>query len=160
MLYIIDSVLMLAMCYSSTVAAFNEERRLIKLILLYNRLVILLVLLLILFCSLSWDSYPPSYIYNRFMKLLTNNLWISSIIPLLETENNFILVCCHLLYNPTVTEQQIASQRTKTIDSLDHDTTSNPLVRIRFKTKSKWIGNLVIHYVHEARHTSYNELKK
>ncbi len=71
------------------------------------------------------------------MKFLTNNLRISSIIPLLEAENDFIFIRSHLLNTPTPTEQQIATRIVKTIDSLKHDTTNNPLVRIRLETKSK-----------------------
>ncbi len=154
---IIDVALTRALRYSSTLAAFNVERCSIKLILLYNGLVILFIFLLVLLCSLFSDSYPPRYIHNRFMKFLTNNLRISSIIPLLETENDFIFIRSHLLYTPTPIEQQIATRITKTIDSLDHDTTNNPLVRLRLKTKSKWIDNLIIHYVHEERLTSYKK---
>jgi hypothetical protein len=148
---IIDVALTRAMRYSPTLSAFNAERRSIKLILLYNGLVLL--------CSLFSDSYPPRYINNRFMKFLTNNLRISSIIPLLEAENDFIFIHSHLLYTPTPIEQQIATRITKTIDSLDHDTTNNPLVRLRLETKSKWIDNLIIHYVHEERLTSYNAIQ-
>jgi hypothetical protein len=82
---LIDGALMCAVRYSSTLSAFNEERRSIKLILLYNGLVILVVLLLVLLSTLFSFSYPPRYIYSRFMKFLTKNLRVSSIIPLLET---------------------------------------------------------------------------
>jgi len=121
---IIDVALTRALRYSSTLAAFNVERCSIKLILLYNGLVILFIFLLVLLCSLFSDSYPPRYIHNRFMKFLTNNLRISSIIPLLETENDFIFIRSHLLYTPTPIEQQIPTRIAKTIGSLDHDTTS------------------------------------
>ncbi len=66
------------MHYSSTLSTFNEERRSIKLILLYNAWVILVVFLLVLLSTFFSFSYPPRYIYNRFMKFLTNNLRISS----------------------------------------------------------------------------------
>jgi len=55
---IIDVALLRAMRYSSTLSAFNEERRSIKLILLYNVLVILVVFLLILLSTLFSFSYP------------------------------------------------------------------------------------------------------
>jgi hypothetical protein len=100
---IIDGALLRAMLYSSTLSAFNEERRSIKHILLYNGLAIPIVLLLVLLSTLFSFSYPPRYIYNRFMKFLTNNLRISSIIPLLETENNFIFIRSYLLHRPTAT---------------------------------------------------------
>jgi hypothetical protein len=90
------------------------------------------------------------------MKFLTNNLRISSILPLIETENNFQFVRAYLLNRTTVTEQQIASRIAKTIDAMNHDTANDPLVRIHVKRQSKSLHNLIIHYVHEARLTSYN----
>jgi hypothetical protein len=100
---IIDGALLRTMRYSSTVSTFNEERPSIKLILLYNALVILVVLLLVLLTTLFSFSYPPRYIYNRFMKFST--LRISFIIPLLETENDFIFIRIYLLNISTTTEQ-------------------------------------------------------
>ena len=38
---------------------------------------------------------------------------------------------------------------------MDHDKADDPLVRIQFKRQSKSMNNLIIHYVHEARLTSY-----
>jgi hypothetical protein len=66
----------------------------------------LVVLLVVLLYKLFSFSYSPRYIDNRFMKFVTNNLRISSIIPLLETENDFIFICSYLLHRPTATEQQ------------------------------------------------------
>jgi hypothetical protein len=91
------------------------------------------------------------------MKFLKDNLRILSIIPLPKTENDFIFIRSHVLYTPTPIEQKIATRVAKTIDSLDHDKTNKILVRLRLKTKSKWIDNLIIHYVHEERLTSYKK---
>jgi len=91
------------------------------------------------------------------MKFVINNLRISSIIPLFETENNFQFVRSYLLNRTTVTEQQIACRIAKTIDYTNHDKPNDPLVRIHLKRASKSINNLIIHYVHEARLTSYKK---
>jgi hypothetical protein len=89
------------------------------------------------------------------MKFLTNNLRISSIIPLLETENDFIFIRSYLLDRSTATEQRIATRITKAVDSILHDPTNYPLDQISLKPKSEWIENLIIHYAHETRLTTY-----
>jgi hypothetical protein len=79
---IIDTALMRAIRYSSTLSAFNQERRSIKLMLLYNGLVFFS------FSSLSCIfpySYPPRYIYNRFMNFFQNQITISSITAFIST---------------------------------------------------------------------------
>ncbi len=89
------------------------------------------------------------------MKFLLNNLWISSTIPLLETENDFIFIRSYLLHRPTAIEQQIATRITEAIDSIYHDPTNDPFDQISLKPKSEWIEKLIIHYAHEARPTTY-----
>ncbi len=90
------------------------------------------------------------------MKFLTNNLRISCIIPLLEIENDFIFIRSYLLNRPTTTEQQIATRKIKAVDSIGNDSTNGPLDQISLKQKSEWIENLIIHYAHEVRLTTYN----
>ena len=85
------------------------------------------------------------------MKFFTNYKRISSIIPVLNTETEHTFVRDHLLRKPTRTEYLIASRIAKTIDSPSDDPTKNPLVRQQLRNKSKWINNLIIHYMHEAR---------
>jgi hypothetical protein len=64
---------------------------------------------------------------------------------MLDIENDFTFIRCHLLNKPTATEQQIASQIVKTIDSLTDDTINNPLIQRQLEAKSKCVGNLIIH---------------
>ena len=90
------------------------------------------------------------------MKFFTNYKRISSIIPLLNHEYEYTFVQDHLLRKPTRTEHLIASRIAKTIDSPSDDPTDNPLVRQQLRNQSKWINNLIIHYIHEARLTSFN----
>jgi hypothetical protein len=71
------------------------------------------------------------------MKFLAINLRISSKIPSLETENDFIFIPSYLLYRPTATEQQIATRITKVVDSIRHDPTHDPLDQISLKSKSE-----------------------
>jgi hypothetical protein len=89
------------------------------------------------------------------MKFLTNNLRISSIISLLETENDFIFIRFYLLHRPTAIEQRIATGITKAVDSTRHDPINDPLDQISVKLKSEWIEKLIIHDAHEARLTTY-----
>ncbi len=77
-------------------------------------------------------------------------------IPSLETENDFIFIRSYLLKRPTATEQQIATRKTKAVNAIRHDPTNDPLDQISLKPKSEWIKNLIIHYAHEARLTTYN----
>ena len=91
------------------------------------------------------------------MKFFTNNLRISSIIPLLNTGTEYTFVRDHLLRKPTRTEHLLASRIVKAIDSPSDDPTDNPLVRQKLKNKSKWMNNLIIHYVHEVRLTHFKK---
>ena len=88
------------------------------------------------------------------MTFFTNNLRIFPIILLLNTETEYTFVRDHLLRKPTRTEYLIASRIAKTIDSPSADPTHNPLVRQQVRNKSKWMNNLIIRYVHEARRTN------
>ncbi len=110
---IIDTALMRAICYSSTLSAFNEEQRSIKLMLLYNGFVFqhLFSLTSCSFCPSN--SYPPRYIYARVMKFFTNKLSGSSIIPAILNPNDFLFVRSYILNRPTAIEHQIASRVAK-----------------------------------------------
>jgi hypothetical protein len=69
---IIDGTLTRALLYSSTLFAFNEEQRLIELLLLYNGLVFPVS------CANSFSSffyprrYPPRHIYKHFKKFFSS----------------------------------------------------------------------------------------
>jgi hypothetical protein len=88
---IIDGTLTRALRYSSTLSAFNEEQRLIKLMLLYNGLVFPVS------CTHSFSSffyprrYPPRYIYKHFKKFFINKLSPTSIMPRIATEKSFYI---------------------------------------------------------------------
>ncbi len=63
------------------------------------------------------------------MKCFTNNIIISSIIPFIDNEQDFMFIRDHLLNKTTVTENQIASRLAKTIDPNTNDTMDDPLVQ-------------------------------
>jgi hypothetical protein len=52
-------------------------------------------------------------------------------------------------------QQQVATRKTKAVDSIRHDSTNDPLDQILLKPKSQWIENRIIHYAHESRLTTY-----
>jgi len=91
------------------------------------------------------------------MKFFKSPIPISSIIPFIDNEQDFMYIRDYLLNKTTVTEHQIASRITKTIDPNTTDTNDDPLVQLRLRQKSKWVDNLIIHYQHEARLAGYNE---
>ncbi len=93
------------------------------------------------------------------MKFFTSNITISSIIPFIDNEQEFMFVRDRLLNRPTATEHQIASRIVQTIDPNNNDTVDDPLVQIRLNRQSKWATNLIIHYKHEQRLASYNLTK-
>ncbi len=89
------------------------------------------------------------------MKFFTNNLKISSLLPLIDNNHDFEFIRSHLVNRPTATEHAIASRIANTIDTPDHDAINDPLVREHLKKKSKWVTNLIVHYTHEARFETY-----
>ena len=91
------------------------------------------------------------------MKFFINQISITSIIPLLESKDDFMFIRTHLLNNPTIAERQITSRIAKTIDPQTNDQLDNSIVQTRCDKKSKWIDNLIIHYTHEARLQSYKK---
>jgi hypothetical protein len=93
------------------------------------------------------------------MKFFTSNITISSIIPFIDNEQDFMFIRDRLLNRPTATEHQIASRIVQTIDPKNNETVDNPLVQIRLNQQSKWATNLILHYKHEQRFTSYNLTK-
>jgi predicted transcriptional regulator len=91
------------------------------------------------------------------MKFFTSNIIISTVIPFIDNEQDFIFIRDHLLNKLTAIEHQIASRIAKTIDPNSTDTVDDPLVTRRLGTNSKWINNLIVHYSHEKRLESYKK---
>jgi hypothetical protein len=91
------------------------------------------------------------------MKFLTNQLTISSILPLIDNKHDFMFIRRYLLNQPTVIELQVASRIATVVDLQHPDTVDNPLVKARLNKNSKWKDPLIIHYEHEVRLESYNK---
>jgi hypothetical protein len=54
-------------------------------------------------------------------------------------------------------EHQIASRIATTINTTDNEITDNPLVKRALDKESKWLDNLIIHYIHEQRLETYKK---
>jgi hypothetical protein len=89
------------------------------------------------------------------MKFFTNNITISTIIPFIENEHDFIFIRGQILNKLTATEHQIASRIVQTIDPNNNGMVDDPLVQMRHRRESKWTTNLIIHYKHEARFATF-----
>lgn len=155
---IIDGALMRALRYSSTLFNFNEERRVIQLMLLYNGLVFdNLLSLFYYFIFFFLTRYPPRYIYSRFKKFFINKSFTISIIPNIATENDLRFMRPYILNRPTAMEHQLASRIAKTIDPQKNAPIDDPLVQIRLNKQSNYTRNLIIHYTYEARLAAYKK---
>ncbi len=102
-------------------------------------------------------SYPPRYIYSGFKKFSSTYLSASFILPMISNENNFATINHQLLSKPTISKYQIASQIEKTINLNFKDELDNPLIKVRLDKESKWITNLIIHYMHEKWLQTYKK---
>jgi hypothetical protein len=102
-------------------------------------------------------SYPTRYIYNRFNLFFNHYPTKSTILPLLNNENNFATFHRLFLNQPTIHEHQIASRIAKTINPDKNDTVDNPAVERKRNKQSKWLNNLIIHYTHEKRLAAYKQ---
>jgi hypothetical protein len=153
---IIDTALMRAIRYSSTLSAFNEEQRSIKLMLLYNRYVSF-SFQSNLRLSILQSSYPPRYIHSQFHKFYTSYLPTSFILPMITTENDFTFIRRILLDKPTIPEYQLAERIAKSINTTGSEQeVDNPLVKARLNKRSKFDTNIIIHYTFEKRLQSNN----
>jgi hypothetical protein len=129
---------MRAVRYSSTLSAFHDERRSIKLMLLYN------------------SSYPPRYVYNWFNQFFSSHFSISAVSPTINSEHDFARLRCLLLNRPTIPEHQIASRIAKAIKNNPKEEINDSLVKARLNKQLKFDTNLIIHYTYEKRHQNNN----
>jgi hypothetical protein len=70
---------------------------------------------------------------------------------MIDNENDFHFLRCHLLNKPTITEHQIAARIAKTIDFIHDTTVDGALLKTRLAKTSKWVNDLIIHCTHENR---------
>ncbi len=90
------------------------------------------------------------------MKFFTSQINLSSILPFIETENNYYFIRNHLLTRPTTTERQIASRIAATSDERIHPQDAHDLSKLDLPRTSLSNRHLIIHYKHEARLCIYN----
>ncbi|CAF1289540.1 unnamed protein product [Rotaria sordida] len=139
---IIKTSLTRAIRYSSTFEVFNNERRYIKLMLLYN-------------------GYTSTYIEKEFHKHLSEHISTSPFLPLINNEKEFILMRNKLLDLPTPRQSQVAmSAATADIDN--DQTDDQPIgpteIPKKPETKQTNFGNkLFVHRTHEKRFKSYKQ---
>jgi hypothetical protein len=110
-------------------------------------------------CRFSNHSYPPRYIYSRFHKFFSSGLPTSFLLSMITSEHDFAFTRCTLLNRPTISEYQIASRITRTINVDSEEVVDNPLVRARPRKQTKFDNNLIIHYTYEKRRqTNKNDI--
>ncbi len=71
-----------------------------------------------------FGSYPPSYVHSRFMKFFEKHLRITSTIPLIDDENDYVFIRSYLINTITPAEHQMASRIAQRLDT-DIDDTEN-----------------------------------
>ncbi|CAF4533885.1 unnamed protein product, partial [Rotaria socialis] len=133
---VIQTALMRAIRYSSTFEAFNIERRTIRLTLLYN-------------------NYPSIYINEQFQQFFLKYLpTISLILPLIENQEQFVILRKKLLEYPSV-KQILVDKSAATVDNIiiirdqygqndDEETTNN-------NKDNKFQKKIFIHSLYEGR---------
>ena len=91
------------------------------------------------------------------MKFLQANLSIQSLLPIIQTEHDFMFLRTYLLNRPTISERQIISRTATTTDTSISDQTDNTRFPVNLDTTSKYIDNLIIHYTHEQRFDNFKK---
>lgn len=92
------------------------------------------------------------------MKFIHSQLRVRSIIPWIETENDFHFIRSYLLDRPTVPELQMVSRIMRAADDPPTSHTVNAsLVPLKQKQKFKSTVNLIIHYTHEKRFHTFKK---
>ncbi|CAM4819703.1 unnamed protein product [Rotaria magnacalcarata] len=135
---VIRTSLTRAIRYSSTFEVFNNERRAIRLMLLYNR-------------------YPSTYINEQFRLFFADYMSssISTLLPLISDESQFFVLRQKLSSQPTAKQTQVVLSAT-TVDFINHLQSVGPKHTTTMKTivkrkDNKFKQNLFVHFTHEAR---------
>ncbi|CAM4814946.1 unnamed protein product [Rotaria magnacalcarata] len=133
---IIQTALVRAIRYSSTFEAFNNERRTIRLMLLYN-------------------GYPSAYIDKQFRNIFNNYLSPYTILPFLKNEEDFFRLRDEYMKKPTPQHSQVEARIAQFNEPTEEppiETTTPMIPMIKAKSKkSKLQDAIIIHYTHEQR---------
>ncbi|CAF1440935.1 unnamed protein product [Adineta steineri] len=142
---IVQTALSQAIRYSSTFEAFHKERRYIKLKLLYN-------------------GYPSSIIEKEFQKFSLQYMSpssLSSFLPFVQHEKEFILMRTQIIDQPTSRQLQVMmnlpTANDNNNDTIDqpHNAHKDTMSTIQPRKKKNYDENkLIVHYTHEKRFSS------
>ncbi|CAF2066067.1 unnamed protein product [Rotaria magnacalcarata] len=138
---IIQAALLRAVRYSSTSEIFQNERRTIRLMLLYN-------------------GYRSRYIDTYFRKFFGDSISQTSMIPFIDNENQFLTMRHSLLAQPSVKEREThhriatAGLNEQTNDGNIYENTTTITTLSKGKKPNKFANTLFLHYTHEKRLTN------
>ncbi|CAM4965740.1 unnamed protein product [Rotaria socialis] len=139
---IIKTSLECATRYSSTFEEFNNERRNIKLMLLYNQ-------------------YPLTFIENEFQKYFSEYISISPFLHFIDGETKYIYRRERVLGQSTFRQSQVAISVAQA--NVDNEEVDDPLNQPNGSTKQteektlNFHEKLFIHFTHEKRFQPYRQ---
>ncbi|CAF1393936.1 unnamed protein product [Rotaria sordida] len=139
---IIQTALVRAIRYSSTFEAFNNERRAVRLMLLFN-------------------GYPTRYIDREFRKILGNYISTNSILPTVDNDEKFIQLRKEYMNQPTARSSQVEARITQFNENNEESHIEQPVQTTIATTtdtkkskKNTFRDAVIIHYTHEKRFTT------
>ncbi|CAF1285193.1 unnamed protein product [Rotaria sp. Silwood1] len=135
---VIQTALTRAVRYSSTFEIFNNERRAIRLMFLYNK-------------------YPSNYINQEFEKFFADYMLSTSspILPMITNENEFLALREKLLNQPTAKQTQVvtnaaAVELTQRTQNVAQQNANNMEATVKRKN-DKFKNNIFVHVTYEGR---------
>ncbi|CAF3989633.1 unnamed protein product [Rotaria sordida] len=135
---VIHTALTRAVRYSSSFEVFNNERRAIRLMFLYNR-------------------YPSNYINQQFQKFFADYMSSSSspFIPMITNPSQFFALRQKLSTQPTAKQTQLATSAAavhliQNTQNVTQRNTNNMEATVK-RNNNKFKNNLFVHVTHEAR---------
>ncbi|CAF1655043.1 unnamed protein product [Adineta ricciae] len=128
----IQTALARAVRYSSTFEAFNQEKRQIKLMFLYN-------------------GYSSSYIEDQFHKYFLGYINEAAFIPVVTEMTQFFLLRQKMLAQPTARQTQVARSIAAAAAANTTDEPSEDLTTITHENVVHSRDRSFIHYTHEKR---------
>ncbi|CAF4728615.1 unnamed protein product, partial [Rotaria sp. Silwood2] len=125
--------------YSSTFEAFNNERRAVRFMLLFN-------------------GYPTRYIDREFRKIFGSYTSLNSILPLIDNEAQFFRLRKEYMNQPTARHSQIeahiAQFQEKNEESEVEQLVTTTSTTTKKQKNSRFQDTVIIHYTHEKRFTN------
>ncbi|CAF3262925.1 unnamed protein product [Rotaria sp. Silwood2] len=136
---IIQTALVRAIRYSSTVEAFNNERRAVRFMLLFN-------------------GYPTRYIDKQFRKIFGTYISSDSILPIIDNEEQFFQLRKVYMNQPTArhsqVEARIAQFKENNEEHQVEQLVTTTSITTRKQKKNILQDAVIIHYIHEKRFTT------